>query len=418
MMRIRDSWAPMQLQAKHHHSMQISWLISAVLLLLLVYPAISLSREELNSFPELSDAGILLLNNQDIPPISIDKKKPFIPASTTKLITAWLALNHWGEEHHFRTDFYFDTQSNTLWIKGSGDPFLVSEELLIIAEKLKQSGLPEIKTIGLDVSLFQTALIVPGAGNSNNPYDAIPTAIAANFNTIAVRKIAGQIISAETQTPLTPIAKTIVSQHHISKKGLRTNTGSSSPVAEQYFAELLAALLRKQGITVGKEVVWGNVPQQTVYYSHINSKSLGDIIRPMMKYSTNFIANQLILMLSTEQYQRPANFVDAQAYMQDTLKNQFNWQDFTLKEGAGLSRDNRLSAEQLVELLNKFRAWKHLLPEVTAGVYAKSGTLNKVSTLAGYTIDKQHHWNAFALMMKQYVPSKRRNFIIRKLADR
>jgi D-alanyl-D-alanine carboxypeptidase/D-alanyl-D-alanine-endopeptidase (penicillin-binding protein 4) len=118
-------------------------------------------------------------------------------------------------------------------------------------------------------------------------------------------------------------------------------------------------------------------------------------------------------MLSTEHYQRPANFVDAQAYMQDTLKNQFNWQDFILKEGAGLSRDNRLSAEQLVELLNKFRAWKHLLPEVTAGVYAKSGTLNKVSTLAGYTIDKQHHWNAFALMMKQSVPSKRRNIIIR-----
>jgi D-alanyl-D-alanine carboxypeptidase/D-alanyl-D-alanine-endopeptidase (penicillin-binding protein 4) len=64
-----------------------------------------------------------------------------------------------------------------------------------------------------------------------------------------------------------------------------------------------------------------------------------------------------------------------------------------------------------VQLLEAFRPWKHLLPEVAPGIYAKSGTLNKVSTLAGYALDSKQQWNAFALMMQQSVSHWRRNQI-------
>jgi D-alanyl-D-alanine carboxypeptidase/D-alanyl-D-alanine-endopeptidase (penicillin-binding protein 4) len=141
------------------------------------------------------------------------------------------------------------------------------------------------------------------------------------------------------------------------------------------------------------------------------------MIRPMLKYSTNFIANQLILMLSAKSYHRPANFVDVQNYMEETLRRQFNWQAFTMKDGAGLSRENRLSPEQLVQLLGVFKPWTYLLPQVTPGVYAKSGTLNKVSTLAGYAVNSKQQWLPFALMMKQSVSHRRRNMIARKLAN-
>jgi len=393
-------------------------LIAFLLLnLVFVWSSPSLSSDILKQFPELKDAGVLIVDTQDKVRISANENTAYIPASTTKLVTAWLALNHWGEHHHFRTHFYFDELSKTLWIKGSGDPFFVSEELIIIAKNLQQLGLSEVKTIALDNSQFQEDLVVPGASKSNNPYDAIPTAISANFNTVDVKKIAGQYVSAETQTPITPIAQDLASQQKIGKNHLRINTGFSSSTAEQYFAELLAALLRQQGVTVGEQIIWAKAPQQMPYYIHINSKSLGEIIRPMMKYSTNFIANQLVLMLSYEQFKRPANFSDVQQYMETTLHDQFGWQNIVLEEGAGLSRNNRLSPEQLVELLNDFRPWKHLLPEVTAHLYAKSGTLNNVSTLAGYAVDDSQHWNAFALMMQQSVRHKQRNMIALQLLE-
>lgn len=397
--------------------MKVTSLFIFSLMTLLTWSPISFSNDVLNHYPELHDAGLLIVDNQEQVILSSNENKAYIPASTTKLITAWLALKHWGQDHYFRTHFYLDTPSKTLWIKGSGDPFLVSEEIRLIAKNLKALGLTDIETIGLDSSLFQSNLTVPGASKSNNPYDAIPSAIAANFNTLDVKKRAGKIVSAETQTPMTALALNIASQQTIHKKALRINTGFSSQNSEQYFAELLAVLLREQGVSVADDIIWGKVPQQTPYYIHKNSKSMGELIRPMMKYSTNFIANQLVLILAAEHLQRPANFNDVKTYMESTLIHHFSWKGITLNEGAGLSRDNRLSPKQLVELLNDFRPWKMLLPEVTTSIYAKSGTLNNVSTLAGYTVDDNQQWHAFALMMKQPVRHKRRNTIAQDLLN-
>ena len=119
-------------------------------------------------------------------------------------------------------------------------------------------------------------------------------------------------------------------------------------------------------------------------------------------------------MMAQQQFQRPANARDVQDYMQDNLEAHFNWSNVVFQEGAGLSRKNRISPKQLVELLQKFTEYRHLLPEVEPGVFAKSGTLNKVSTLAGYIVDG-NEWKPFALMMNQAVPYKLRNRIAKEL---
>lgn len=391
-------------------------LLSIAMLALFAFLSMNAAANPLKTIPELANAGVLLVDQQGATVIAAQAEQSFIPASTTKLVTAWLALQHWGEAHQFETAFYLDSATQVLWIKGGGDPFLVSEELQLIAAQLAQLGLSEIAGLGIDTHLFSQDLRVPGASRSNNPYDAIPTALAANFNTINVKRVAGKIVSAEAQTPMTATAKQIAVAHRVGTKPLRVNTGFSRQQSERYFAELMAAFLRQQDIAVGEQIEWGNVPNIPPYYQHRNSKTLADVIRPMMQYSTNFIANQLILMLSAAAYQQPANFADVQRYMETTLTQHFGWQDFTLKEGAGLSRDNRLSPRQLVSLLDDFKPWKHLLPEVSPGIFAKSGTLNKVSTLAGYRVDAGQQWQAFALMMRQSVRHTRRKVIIRKLS--
>ena len=79
-----------------------------------------------------------------------------------------------------------------------------------------------------------------------------------------------------------------------------------------------------------------------------------------------------------------------------------------MEDGAGLSRNNRLSPVQLIDVLGRFRRWKHLLPEIEPGIYAKSGSLIGVSALAGY-IKKRDEWFPFAVIINQKTPYRFRN---------
>lgn len=370
--------------------------------------------DALSKFSQLKNVGLLVVNQQGQSLRANNNRRSFIPASTTKIVTAWLALDRWGENHRFATDFYYDPATYSLSVKGSGDPFLVSEELAIIAGRLRQLGLTRVDKIVLDGSRFQQGLILPGTNKTNNPYDAVPSALAANFNTINLKKVNGSVRSAEKQTPLTSYAKSMA--RGFKKNKLRVNTGRDPRNAERYFGELLSAFLKQQGLSVANNIVSGTAPRQIPYYQHYNSRTLGDMIRPMMKYSTNFIANQLVLMMSSEHYRRTANAADVKRYMEDILKTVFKWKNFSFREGAGLSRHNRISPEQLVHLLQNFGKWRHLLPEVETGVFAKSGTLKKVSTLAGYIV-QNGEWKPFALMMNQSVPYKLRNRIAKELRN-
>ena len=375
----------------------------------LLLPLTTQAKTSLQQFSQLRNAGLLVLRPDGSPRISRRTDQLFIPASTTKLITAWLALNHWGENYRFRTNFYWSPKTRTLTIKGSGDPFLVSEEIQKIAHQLQQRGVQKVDTLVLDNSFFQSNLIMPGTGKTNNPYDAVPSALAANFNTVYVKKVGGKIRSAEPQTPLTNYALKMAKRFNKGK--LRVNTGRNPRDAEHYFGEVFSAIMGLKNVNI----VAGQAPNQPPFYTHNNSKTVGEMIRPMLKYSTNFIANQLVLKMSAEHYQRPANSADVGHYMHEQLDKKFGWKQYTFKDGAGLSRANRVSPQQLIDVLNDFRQWKHLLPEIEPHVFAKSGTLNKVSTLAGF-IEKNGQLEPFALMMNQSVPHKLRNRIARELA--
>ena len=390
-------------------------IFACLLSLVLLIPDTSDAGDALTAFSRLNNAGIIVLDSHGQTVLAQHADMPLMPASTTKLATAWMALTHWGVEHRFRTHFYLDEATQILWVKGSGDPYLVSEELDVVARNLKQKGLKQIKGIGIDTSLFQPDLVLPGTGTTDNPYDAVPTAVSANFNTVAVRKVGGQVLSAESHTPLTSYAESLA--RSIRSGELRVNTGPNPHNAEKYFAELLVAFLQKNGVAVGSQIVFGQVPNLAVLYTHANSKTLEEIVRSMLKYSTNFVANQLILMLSAENYKRPANATDVQRYMEETLSRRFGWKNFSLADGAGLSRHNRLSPQQLTELLQALRDWKHLLPEIEPGIYAKSGTLNGVSALAGYLVNRGE-WQPFAVVMNENVPYHLRNRIARELSER
>ena len=324
--------------------------------------------------------------------------RPMVPASTLKLVTALAAIDRWGLDHRSTTGFFVG-DDGWLWVRGSGDPFLVSEELDVVVAALRARGIKELAGIATDASRFAPGVDIAGRSASDNPYDAPVSALAVNFNTLHVTVSAGgRVASAESQTPLTPLALSL-------SKGLgpgrhRINLGKED-LAPRYFAEVLAAKLRLAGVAVGGGWRAGEVPEGLEpVYLHSSRRDLRDVLSAMLEYSNNFIANQLFMLLGDDDSGAALTMAQARQRVREWVEKTFGWTDFRIDEGAGLSRDNRLSARQLLAVVKAFAPYRDLLPAEGGDIRAKTGTLSGVSCYAGF-VRRDGDWVPFGLMINQ-----------------
>ncbi|MFB9884952.1 D-alanyl-D-alanine carboxypeptidase/D-alanyl-D-alanine-endopeptidase [Balneatrix alpica] len=369
--------------------------LKSLLTFLLVIGNLSLNSHAspLNGLPH--SAGLWV---EQHPEFNQQAEQPQVPASTLKLLTAYYALQRLGPSYQFKTPLWLDADG-ILWLQGKGDPGLTSEVLQKLAKALRSKGLKKIKGVGIDGSYFASNQVPDGIGNSHNPYDAHPGAAIANYNTVALKRDGGSIISPEWQTPMTKAAY----QQAPRLPGLegRINLGPDSRTQQLHLAELLAIFLRLEGISVGNSLKTGTLPASAKpYLTFINPQPLSQLLEGMLKYSNNLIANQLFLVLGAEQLGAPATLTKAQLAIQSFIVSEFDWRNVQIAEAAGLSRQNQLSPAQLGQLLDKMRPYQNLLNLERPGVQAKTGTLSDTSTLAGY-LEVKGQWLAFALMLPQ-----------------
>ena len=343
-----------------------------------------------------------------------------IPASLAKIITSYLAIRKWHLAHQFKTEFYFE--GSQLWVKGYGDPYLVSEEIDDIVLKLQEhDDLDSVQSIHIDNNYFAVSE-VPGSSSASDPYNAPVSAVSANFNTVSLKKKGGELISGEQQTPLTELAKKLASnQSNIidSQKPTRINLISVSN-SQQQFAEILASKLGLNNVAIR---ISQTLPETAnLFYQHQNSNSLETVLAGTMKYSNNFIANQVFIKLAEEQVLPPLNFEEAQAYAKDMLKREFSWSQFHLDDGAGLSRKSKVSARQLNDVLFNLRKQYYLFnkvmfeKELSVIAYVKTGTLNGVSNYAGYLNTPKEQYR-FVFMFNRSTPYRYRNALLEQLAQ-
>lgn len=326
----------------------------------------------------------------------------FIPASTMKVATAFCALESLGREFHFTTEF-FDGANGVLFVKGSGDPSLVSEELHAIAQQLA-ARISRVDRIVIDTSYFAHDIALDGYSRSLNPYDARNAAFVGNFSSAYItRRHDGSIVSAEPQTPLT--ARAYKAGQRLSKgKTERINLGSTWRIGAEYGGELLAAFLRQAGVAGAMKIEVGTAPSgATSLLRYRSSQNLAEIVRGMLKYSTNFTANQIFLVLGAQKYGAPANAEKAQRALTLCLEARAAWHTFHVEEGAGLSRRNQVSARLMNQLLERFQQYSDLLP-VESGFQAKTGTLRGVNTLAGYFELSESEQARFSILINSEVP--------------
>ncbi len=329
----------------------------------------------------------------------------FIPASTIKLATNLAALKILGPHYRFSTDFYLDKDSN-LYIQGGGDPFLVSENIALIGQQLLQKGLNRIGTLILDTSLFSLEGPVDGSNNTSNPYDVTNDALGVNFNTLPINvSNTGAIASDEPQTPLLPIMEDIgrhlgSGQHRVNVDAFPASSGI--PNRYRYAGELFLAILQKNGITTGMNIKVGEVPAEAQHvHTYHSEQTVEELIRMNLKFSNNFISNQLFLTCGSKQFGLPATWEKGRRSLARFLLEEIGLKerDIRLTEGSGLSRLNRATPRAMLKILHSFRPYAHLLP-IRQGVRVKSGTLKEVYSYAGYfQYDRQ--LDPFVILLNQ-----------------
>src|SRR4029077_1623486 len=105
----------------------------ALALLLLPAPALGGVKEK---GAALAPAGlVLVMDAEGNELVAQNTDEPFVPASVTKIVTAWLVMEVLGGDYRFETRFYLDDK-RVLYVRGGGDPFLISEELAPLATEL------------------------------------------------------------------------------------------------------------------------------------------------------------------------------------------------------------------------------------------------------------------------------------------
>ncbi len=332
--------------------------------------------------------AVLVSDHQGRILFSKNAHNKLVPASILKIFTSLLAFEYLGDDYRFVTDLIIDNDSN-LKIKGYGDPLLISETLSVIASEMK-SRLDKLEVknsfnnIVIDDSYFESPIIIPGRQLSLQPYDAPNSALCVNFNTVYFKRTKkGSYVSAESQTPLLPFVLNKIKASRL-EKGRILLSGKDDEAA-LYAGHLFKYFLEKEGFQF-KGVVKtqkDKSPGERLVYRHASIFSLTEVVSKLLDFSNNYIANQVLLVCGAKVYGPPGTLEKgvraASNFAQDVLK----LEDIKIVEGSGISRENKISASQMLKILECFEP-HHTLMRQTGRKYFKTGTLNGVSTQAGY----------------------------------
>jgi D-alanyl-D-alanine carboxypeptidase/D-alanyl-D-alanine-endopeptidase (penicillin-binding protein 4) len=354
-----------------------------ILLAAILFPvqALAGAREKVAA---LAPSGLVfVIDNAGNELVAQNADEPFVPASVTKIVTAWLAMQNLGGDYRFQTRFYLD-DACVLYVRGGGDPFLVSEELALLAPQLVAAiGKKPLTGIVLDASYYPSDLRIPGTEDSNKSYDALNSALSVNFNTIAAIRKNDKVVAGETQTPITPLAISQFRARGPNGRG-RIGLNQDRAVSLQYAGELLAAFLVRAGAKIDGKISAGSVPEGlTPVYVHQQSRALSQILIGLLQGSNNYVANQIFLEIGAHRLGGPVGLEKSLSIANEALAAHGLTEAIRLEEGSGISPGNSFTARGLAKLLELFAPYANLLRGRDGGAN-KTGSLEGVRTLAGY----------------------------------
>ena len=372
---------------------------------------------------------------------------PRNPASVMKVVTTWTALEvlgpayTWPTEVYFLGDFDGKELLGDLVLKGYGDPYLVLEELWKLLRALRRVGLEHISgDLVLDDSYFDVDEGDPGAfdGQPYRAYNVVPNALLLNFKAVNFQFLADPV-NGRVNIATDPILSNLdirndlelvdgpctgyqagISFNHADAKTLdkvvfdggfsrRCRPYSMSRTVLQhdtYAFGLFQSLWREVGGRLGGSVRREIVPADAMRVMIWQSRPLGEVIRSINKNSNNVMTRQLLYTLAAEQFGAPGTRENGIKAVREFLTSRgLDDSSLTLTNGAGLARDEKVSARLLADILRAAQQSAYA-PEFIASLslggmdgttrgrfgetsgngrmHVKTGRIDHVSALAGY----------------------------------
>jgi len=334
--------------------------------------------------------------------------QPQQPASNEKLLTALALVDALGPgalQTTYQTTVVAASPSRIILV-GGGDPYLAS------SSKTARIGQPA--TLADLAKSTAKALLDAGHNSVSLGFDSSAfTGPSWNPNWHADDNVDVTDVSAlwvdEGRTP--------------ASGGTAPSVGTKTPAADA--AAIFAAQLKKQGVTVtAVDTRSSTSPQGATVVASINSLPLGAIIGHALQVSDNSAMEVLLRHLAITAG-KPATFKDGAAAVVSWLKGLgLDAPGLRIDDGCGLARSNEVPAATLagavawagasdgparavltmlpVAAVSGSLSMRFQAPAAAGGrgwVHAKTGTLNFVSTLTGYTVTTDGQVLAFTFMI-------------------
>jgi len=320
---------------------------------------------------------------------------PYVPASTTKVLTSFAALSLIDPQTRFATRVV--RSGDQVVLVGGGDPYLavkrkktsdpvVQADLTTLAARtaaaLKKDGTTSV-SLGFDASLFTGPASSPGWE---------PTYVSQNI--------------------VTPVSALWADQ------GAQNGVRATDPAASA--ARTFAGLLKHQGISVAGEPVPAEAPADAAVVGVMRSATVARIVQTLIRVSDNQAAEVMLRQLAIAA-DKPATFDGGTEAVVDVLNAaDIDTQGLVLRDGSGLSRRNRIAPLTLAQTVNVAASTPRtsgLIADLPISgftgtlvgrfaklrsslgmVRAKTGTLTGVHSLAGYALDADGRPVVFAVM--------------------
>lgn len=297
------------------------------------------------------------------------------PASTMKLLTAITAIDKLGGSYQFKTDLCYTgevidgTLSGNIYCVGGFDPRFNIDDMRAFVESIRKMGVDTIRgTIYADKSMKDEAQYGEGwCWDDDNP---------------------------------------ILSPLLVGRKDV--------------FIDRFVQELREAGIVVDAFTGQGRKPDDAFCICR-RFHTIDQVLMRMLKESDNLYAESMFYQIGAASGNQPATAHSARSVMNRLIeKVGLDPKRYNIADGSGLSLYNYVTAELEVRLLRyafkNNNIYLHLHPSLpqagtdgtlrkrmtspfTQGnVYAKTGTLSGISSLAGYCTAANGHRLAFAII--------------------
>ena len=391
---------------------------------------------------------------------SVNSNRLFAPASNVKLLTTAMALKRLRPEYRFKTGLYAttpvggETLRGDIFIKGFGDPNLVSEQMWLLVKELKNIPLRKVHgDIIADASFFDNNLRVKTWKKGGvEAYNAPLGALSFNFNTVTVHINPGEkpgdrpVVVVDPNIEFIRVdnrARTVSKSKRSRLIVNRIDRGSHNEITisgvvsvnharETYYlnitrpayyaASVFKEYLRQEGVEVTGKVRVGFVPEGAYEILSHSSMPLSLILRGLNKFSNNFVAEQILKTIGADIYGSPGTTLNGLRAMDEYMQSlKYKPEGFSILDGSGLSRQNRLSPDQIVSVFQDMYADLGVYPEFISALgvmgrdgnvlkrmnghnsaeraRVKTGTLNSVSALSGYFQSADGERFAFSILM-------------------